>query len=78
MKAVGAARARDAVRLFMVPGMGHCPVAPQGQDGVIFDPLPVLEAWKEKGVTPDVITVTRRTGNTLTPFPVHHTLHAAN
>jgi feruloyl esterase len=39
----------DFVRLFMVPGMGHC----RGGDGPdTFDTIGTLEAWREKSVTP--------------------------
>ena len=39
----------DFVRLFMVPGMGHC----RGGDGPhTFDTVGTLEAWREKNVTP--------------------------
>jgi feruloyl esterase len=40
------------VRLFMVPGMGHCGGGP-GTDR--FDALSALEAWVEKGVAPDIM-----------------------
>jgi feruloyl esterase len=54
--AVGAARARNGVRLFMVPGLAHC----GGGDGpASFDPLAALEAWVEKGTAPDQITARR-------------------
>jgi feruloyl esterase len=40
---------KDFVRLFMVPGMGHC----RGGDGPhTFDTLTTLERWREQGVTP--------------------------
>jgi feruloyl esterase len=43
----------DFVRLFMVPGMGHC----RGGDGPnTFDTVGTLEAWREKGVTPSQMT----------------------
>lgn len=39
----------DWVRLFMVPGMGHC----RGGDGPhTFDTIGTLESWREKGVAP--------------------------
>jgi feruloyl esterase len=42
----------DWLRLFMVPGMGHC----RGGDGPHeFDLLTKLEEWREQGVTPAVI-----------------------
>jgi len=40
------------LRLFMVPGMGHC----RGGDGPnTFDSITALERWRERGVAPDVI-----------------------
>ena len=43
----------DFVRLFMVPGMGHC----RGGDGPhTFDTIGTMEAWREKSVTPAQIT----------------------
>jgi feruloyl esterase len=41
------------VRLFMVPGMGHC----RGGDGPnTFDTVGTMEQWREKGVAPAQIT----------------------
>jgi feruloyl esterase len=46
----------DAVRLFMVPGMGHC----GGGDGTsTFDMLSALDQWVEKGKAPDHIAASR-------------------
>jgi feruloyl esterase len=40
----------DWMRLFMVPGMGHC----RGGDGPhTFDTIATLERWREKDVVPD-------------------------
>jgi hypothetical protein len=61
VKAVGDSKARDAVRLFMIPDMGHCPAAATAQDGYLFDPLPLLEAWKQSDKAPATITVRHRT-----------------
>ena len=42
----------DWMRLFMVPGMGHC----SGGDGPYsFDSIEVLEKWREEGIAPDQI-----------------------
>ena len=42
----------DWMRLFMVPGMGHC----GGGPGVnSFDQIGTLERWVEKGIAPDTI-----------------------
>jgi feruloyl esterase len=69
---VGAAQARDAVRLYMVPGMGHC----SGGDGPTnFDAFAALERWRDAGVAPDAITATRSRNGTvvrsrpLCPYP---------
>jgi len=42
----------DFVRLFMVPGMGHCGGGP-GMDS--FDKMAPIENWIEKGIAPDEI-----------------------
>ena len=53
---LGSARVRDAVRLFMAPGVGHC----AGGDGPFdVDFMSVLDRWRDKSVAPDAITVTR-------------------
>jgi feruloyl esterase len=49
-------KTRDAVRLFMVPGMGHC----GGGDGTsTFDMLAALDQWVDKGNAPDAIPASR-------------------
>src|ERR1043166_1825026 len=49
---MGAEKTADAVKLFMVPGMGHC----GGGDGPNqFDMLAALEQWREHGKTPSQI-----------------------
>ena len=58
----------DWMRLFMVPGMGHC----GGGPGVnSFDSIGALEQWVEKGVAPDTILGTGAQGMTrpLCPYP---------
>lgn len=48
---------RDWFRLFMVPGMLHC----RGGDAPnIFDFLPAIIAWVEKGEAPNGIVATQR------------------
>jgi feruloyl esterase len=48
--------AREAVRLFMVPGMGHC----GGGNGTsTFDMISVLDRWREAGEAPDRISASR-------------------
>jgi len=59
----------DWLRVFMVPGMGHC----GGGPGVnTFDSIGALEQWVEKGVAPDQI-MGRNNAGTLTrplcPYP---------
>ncbi|MBV9745149.1 MAG: tannase/feruloyl esterase family alpha/beta hydrolase [Acidobacteriia bacterium] len=45
----GSAQANDSIRLFMVPGMGHC----RGGDGTdTFDPVIALDQWVTKGNAP--------------------------
>jgi pimeloyl-ACP methyl ester carboxylesterase len=54
-KTVGAP-AKDATRLFMVPGMGHC----GGGDGTsTFDMIKALEQWVEQGKAPERIEASR-------------------
>jgi feruloyl esterase len=58
---VGPGKARDSVRLFMVPAMDHClgptypryPTAP----AVDFDVIGELRRWKASGKAPDQIVV---------------------
>jgi tannase/feruloyl esterase len=53
---LGARAVRDSVRLFMVPGMGHC----NGGDGTdTFDMLSAIERWVEQGKAPDRIEASR-------------------
>ena len=55
-KTVGEAKAQDGMRLFMVPGMGHC----RGGDGTDdFDMIKALEQWVEHGKAPAVIPAAR-------------------
>ena len=53
---------QDSVRLFMVPGMGHCGggVAPNR-----FDTLQALDNWVTKGVGPEGIVATATNGRTM-------------
>jgi feruloyl esterase len=68
----GAVKARQSVRLFMVPGMDHC-IGGDGTDS--FDLLAALEQWKERGTSPDRLTASRLTGGVidrtrpLCPYP---------
>jgi feruloyl esterase len=59
---------KDWMRLFMVPGMGHC----GGGPGVnTFDSIGTLEKWVEKGVPPDQMMGEGAQGLTrpLCPYP---------
>src|SRR5260370_37411471 len=46
------------VRLFMVPGMNHCPAA-FGEENINFDAQAIVERWSETGIAPDQLIVTR-------------------
>ena len=48
-QAIGDAKASNSLRLFMVPGMGHCG---GGEGPNTFDMMPSLEQWVEKGQPP--------------------------
>jgi feruloyl esterase len=68
----GASKTADSVRLFMVPGMGHC----SGGEGTFaFDPMSVIEPWVEKGTAPDRIVAAHINAGTadrtrpLCPYP---------
>ena len=53
---MGKAAVENAVKLFMVPGMGHC----GGGDGPNeFDMIAALEEWREKGKTPTEILASK-------------------
>jgi Tannase and feruloyl esterase len=58
----GYSRTQDSVRLFIVPGMGHCGggVAPNS-----FDTLQALHNWVTKGVAPEGIVATATNGRTM-------------
>jgi feruloyl esterase len=68
----GARKATDSIRLFMVPGMGHC----RGGDGTdTFDAMAALSAWLEHGKAPDRIEASHQTRGSvdrtrpLCPYP---------
>jgi feruloyl esterase len=52
----GVNSAADFVRLFMVPGMGHCLAGPGPNT---FDPLTALDQWTERGSAPERITASK-------------------
>jgi feruloyl esterase len=59
LKTVGATpEVRDSIRLFMVPGMGHC-MGRTGAEAFDFDSLKAVQDWKLTGKAPDQIVVTR-------------------
>jgi feruloyl esterase len=53
VQAVGPARARDSVRLFMMPGLNHC------EDRGEFDMVKELEKWIQTNTAPDRIVGSR-------------------
>jgi len=59
---LGKAAVSNSIRLFMVPGMGHC----QGGDGTsTFSMIDALSTWVEQGKAPDRIEASRvRAGKT--------------
>ena len=66
------AQSPDWLRLFMVPGMGHCG---GGEGPNTFDMLSALEAWVEQGMTPKRILASHASGGNvdrtrpLCPYP---------
>jgi feruloyl esterase len=68
----GPAKTGEWVRLFMVPGMGHCG---GGEGPNTFDTVATLEQWVEHGKAPDRITASRVAAGTvertrpLCPYP---------
>ena len=53
---MGRDQVRDSVKLFMVPGMGHC----GGGDGPNeFDMIAALDEWRDKGKTPTSIPASK-------------------
>jgi feruloyl esterase len=50
--------AREHVRLFMIPSMGHCGGGPGPND---WDKLPPLVEWVERGTPPEAVIATHRT-----------------
>jgi feruloyl esterase len=62
LNAVGANKAQESYRLFMVPGMNHC----AGGDGTSsFDMVSALEQWVEKGKAPEQIPASHLTNGVL-------------
>jgi tannase/feruloyl esterase len=48
---------RDSMRLFMVPGMGHCPGV-NGAENYDVDGFKILQDWKQSGKAPDRLIAT--------------------
>src|SRR5262249_50767734 len=55
---LGAEAMKRGVRLFMVPGMGHCPGS-FGDDNINFDTQKIIDEWAQTGKAPDQLIVTR-------------------
>jgi feruloyl esterase len=69
---LGKSTTANSIRLFMVPGMGHC----AGGDGTdTFDKVGALDQWVDKGKAPDQIVASHRKNNAvdrtrpLCPYP---------
>ena len=52
----GTSKTNDSLRLYMVPGMGHCS---NGEGPNTFDMLSALEQWVEKGQAPQSVVATK-------------------
>lgn len=52
--------AASSVRLFMLPGMGHCG---GGEGPNRFDPMGALATWAEKGQAPEQVVASHRSGS---------------
>ena len=69
---LGKSQVEDSVRLFMVPGMGHCG---GGEGPNVFDALSALEQWREHGAAPKEIIASRIENGSVTrtrplcPYP---------
>ena len=69
---MGGGKTSRAVRLFMVPGMGHCG---GGEGTSSFDPMAAMEQWGETGDAPARITASHLTNgrvdrtHPLCPYP---------
>jgi feruloyl esterase len=68
----GPEKTQDFLRLFMVPGMGHCQGGPGPNS---FDALTALERWRENNTAPDKLIAAHSTSNVidnsrpLCPYP---------
>jgi len=70
--ALGKSQVEDSMRLYMVPGMGHCG---GGEGPNVFDTLTALEQWREHGAAPNEIIASQITNGSvsrtrpLCPYP---------
>jgi feruloyl esterase len=68
----GVSKTMNSIRLFMVPGMGHCG---GGEGPNTFDALTALEQWVEQGKAPDSMLASHSTNGVvdrtrpLCPYP---------
>ena len=68
----GVEKTQEFLRLFMVPGMGHCRGGPGPN---IFDAMGAMEQWREQNIAPEKIIATHSTGGKvdnsrpLCPYP---------
>ena len=58
LEKMGSSGIADWLRVFLVPGMGHCG---GGEGPNAFDPVTALEQWVESGKAPDQMTASHRT-----------------
>jgi feruloyl esterase len=56
---LGAAKTRNAVRLFLAPGMNHCS---GGEGPSVIDIIGALDAWSDTGRAPEVLNASRPAG----------------
>jgi feruloyl esterase len=68
---LGARKAGDSVRLFMIPGMGHCA---GGEGPFVADMVSVIDQWAQDGKPPERIVVSNPPGapprtRPLCPYP---------
>ncbi len=67
----GQAKTNEFLRLFMIPGAGHCWESPHPSPD-IFNPIEVLENWVEHGIAPERIDARQYdgTGGTIRSRPL--------
>jgi hypothetical protein len=67
VKSIGARRARDDVRLFMLPGMGHCG---GGSGPSAVDMLGAIDQWVETGKAPERLVASNPPGQAARTRPL--------